>query len=294
MTDKKPILGFIGIGLMGRPMALRLLDHGYRLHVWNRSAGKLATLVDKGAEAEGNPAAVARSADIVFLCLTNDAAVEEVAEGLIVGGAAGKLIVDFSTISPAATRRLATTVRDKAGMDWVDAPVSGGVPGAETGTLAIMCGGAADHVARVRPVLDCLAARVTHMGPVGSGQATKICNQLIVSSNLVAIAEAVTLGRRAGIDVEKLAEALAGGWADSKPLQLFGPRMAAGTLVPKLSAISTMLKDVRSILSLAADLGVDTHLVDAAGEVYGALEARGLSEVDLSCLTEYYRDERSG
>jgi len=283
-------IGFIGIGLMGRPIVSRLLDHGYFVRIWNRSPDKTAPLIDKGAKAESCAAYVARSADIIMLCLADDAAVEQVAlapAGIAEGGKAGALIVDFSTVSPATTRKLAQAVKDRAGIEWVDAPVSGGVPGAEEGTLAIMCGGKAEQVARIRPILDCLAARVTHMGPVGSGQITKICNQLIVSSNLVAIAEAIEIGQRAGIDVTKLSEAIAGGWADSRPLQIFGPRMATLTDTPKMGAISTMLKDTHSIMNICEDYGFDAQLAKATHDIYRTVADAGFADADLSCLANY-------
>jgi len=290
MPKSNITLGFIGIGLMGRPIVSRLLDHGYSARIWNRSPDKLVSLIDKGAKVDSCAADVARSADIVMLCLADDAAVEQVvlaSGGIAEGGKAEALIVDFSTVSPATTRKLAQAVKDRAGMEWVDAPVSGGVPGAEEGALAIMCGGEAEQVARIRPILDCLAARVTHMGPVGSGQITKICNQLIVSTNLVAIAEAIEIGQRAGIDVVKLPEAIAGGWADSKPLQIFGPRMATLTDTPKMGAISTMLKDTRSILNICEDYCFDAQLAKVTHDIYRAAADTGFADADLSCLAKF-------
>lgn len=287
----KLTLGFIGLGLMGGPMATRLLEAGYELHVWNRARPKLKALQDKGAKGCASPAEVASAADLIFICLTDGTAVEQVIlgpRGVAEGGSKGKLVVDFSTIAPKVTQVVAGKLYERCAVAWVDAPVSGGVPGAEQGTLAIMCGGEEDHIARIGPVLDHLAHRVTPMGPLGSGQIAKLCNQLIVSTNILAIAEAITLGRKSGINVQKLPEALAGGFADSLPLQIFGTRMAAMNSEPKISAVNTMLKDVDSIVSLCEQANLEACLIQSARKIYrGAAEA-GLAEEDLSRLTEYY------
>lgn len=290
MSKDKQTLGFIGTGLMGLPMATRLLDAGYEVHVWNRSSAKLAPLIAKGAIAVASPADVAAAADIVFLCLTDGRAVEHVVLGdKGISDAKGKtsLVVDFSTITPMVTRSLASRLKEKCGLDWVDAPVSGGVPGAQKGTLAIMCGGLTSQIDSLRPILAHLASRVTHMGDVGAGQIAKLCNQLIVSTNILAIAEAISLGRQCGIDVEKLPVALEGGFADSIPLQLFGPRMATSSYEPKISEINTMLKDMESILATADDVGFKTRLGSSARDVYRAAAAAGLGQEDLARLGEF-------
>ncbi len=294
MNKDKQVLGFIGTGLMGLPMATRLLDAGYELHVWNRSPDKLAPLIEKGAVAAETPADVASAVDIIFLCLTDGRAVEHVVLGEKgISDASGKttLVVDFSTIAPMITRSLASRLKEKCGLDWVDAPVSGGVPGARKGTLAIMCGGATPQIDLLRPILAHLASRVTHMGDIGAGQIAKLCNQLIVSTSILAIAEAISLGRQCGIDVEKLPVALAGGFADSIPLQLFGPRMATSSYEPKISEINTMLKDMESIMATADEVGFEARLGASAREVYRAAAAAGLGHADLARLEEFCSDD---
>lgn len=296
MTDGRPTLGFIGTGLMGSPMAVRLLAAGYRLLVWNRTAEKAAGLVANGAIICATPAEATANADIVMLCLTDAAAVKAVAlggGGVVSTGSADKILIDFSTIPPGDTRAIAAALEAACGMTWVDAPVSGGVPGAEQGTLAIMCGGRDRDLQRVRPVLDRLARRVTHMGPLGAGQITKMCNQLIVSCNLVAIAEAVTLGRAAGIDIAELADAVAGGWADSLPLQIFAPRMAAGTEEPRMGAVATMRKDAKAIAALCQEVGLAAPMATSVAAVYDAAADAGYLDRDLTAVAEFIAGRKS-
>jgi 3-hydroxyisobutyrate dehydrogenase len=282
-------LGFIGTGLMGRPMILRLLDAGHRVTVWNRSRDKLAPVLARGATAADTPAAVARAADVVMICVTDQRSVHDVlfgADGVAAGGAPGKLVVDFSSIAPAAAREHAARLEAECAMGLVDAPVSGGVQGAEKGTLAIMAGGKAEHIERVRPLVAHLAQRFTRMGESGAGQATKLCNQVIVGSLLPVLAEAVRLAEAAGVDAAMLPEALRGGWADSIPLQVFVPRMAARAWDPPLGAADTMLKDLDNALALARELGVTLPMLRDAAERYRALSARAMGGQDPSALVE--------
>ena len=256
-------IGFIGLGLMGAPMTRRLLAAGFSVSVWNRSAEKCAPLQAAGAQVATSPAELARSVDVVMLCVADTAAVEAVifgVHGVAAGGSAGKLLVDFSSILPAATREFAQRLQQGCGMRWIDAPVSGGVPGAEQGTLAIMAGGDHGDIERVRPLLAPLSARCTHLGPVGGGQVAKICNQLIVGLNALAIAEAVALAERAGVDAARLPEALAGGFADSKPLQILAPRMARRRFEPVAWKVRTLLKDLDSAGTLAGECGMQLPL----------------------------------
>ena len=267
-------LGFIGIGLMGKPMTLRLLAAGHEVAVWNRSAEKLAPVLAKGAQRADSPAGVARAADIVMMCVTDQHAAERVlfgADGVIRSASPQKLVVDFSSIAPASARAFAARLEEK-GMGLVDAPVSGGVAGAEQGTLAIMAGGRAEHIERVRPVVTHLAARFTRMGDSGAGQATKLCNQAIVGSLLAVIAEAIRLAEAAGVDSKMLPEALKGGFADSLPLQIFGARMAARSFDPPLAAAATMLKDLQNAAAVAGEKGVWMPMVERALELYRRLD----------------------
>lgn len=281
-------LGYIGIGLMGRPMTLRLLAAGHEVAVWNRSKDKLAPVVEKGAKAVDSPAAVARSADIIMMCVTDQKAAEAVLfgeDGVESGGAPGKLVVDFSSIAPDSARAFAERLAAKR-MGLVDAPVSGGVPGAEKGTLAIMAGGRAEDIERVRPIILHMAQRFTRMGDSGAGQATKLCNQVIVGSLLPVIAEAIRLAEAAGVDAKMLPEALKGGFADSLPLQIFGARMAARNFEPPLGANATMLKDLENAATVARQFGVPLPMARTAAELYRLLEAQGKAEKDPAVLVD--------
>jgi 3-hydroxyisobutyrate dehydrogenase len=294
MTDQ-PSLGFIGAGLMGKPMSLRLLAAGYALTVWNRSRDKLAPLTAKGAHAADSPAAVARAADIVMLCVTDQHAAEEVlfgAEGVAAGGTAGKLVVDFSSIAPAAARAFAERLERECGMGLVDAPVSGGTVGAEQGTLAIMAGGRPEHIERARPIVAHLAQRFTRMGDAGAGQVTKLCNQVIVGCLFPVIAEAVRLAEAAGVDANALPQALKGGFADSLPLQVFGARMAARQFAPPLGAVSIMLKDLENAAAVAKDARVPLPMARTAAELYRLLVAQGRGEQEPSVLVDLLAGKR--
>jgi len=291
----QPRLGYIGIGLMGRPMALRLLAAGYTLTVWNRSREKLAPLTAKGAHAADSPAAVARAADIVMMCVTDQRAGEQVLfgpDGIAAGGAAGKLVVDFSSIAPASARAFAARLEKEFGMGLVDAPVSGGTVGAEQGTLAIMAGGRPEHVERARPVVAHLAQRFTRMGDSGAGQVTKLCNQVIVGCLFPVIAEAVRLAEAAGVDANALPQALKGGFADSLPLQVFGARMAARQFEPPLGTVSIMLKDLENAAQVAGDARVPLPMARTAAELYRLLVAQGRGAHEPSVLIDLLAGKR--
>jgi 3-hydroxyisobutyrate dehydrogenase len=272
-------LGYLGLGMMGFPMAQRLLNAGHDVTVWNRSSGKAAALVEAGAKPASSPHGVATAASLVFMCLTDAAAVEAVVfgpDGLATAAGAGKLVVDFSSIHPDATRSIAARLKTKNGMGWIDAPVSGGTMGAEQGTLAVMAGGDAADIERVRPYVMAMARRLTHMGPIGAGQTTKLCNQVIVGCAMAVLAEATRLAVNAGIDATKLPEALAGGFADSIPLQLFVPRMVQGIHAPPLGHIATMLKDLDTVVDVARDTSSPVPMSALAAQLFRlAKSARG-------------------
>jgi len=287
-----PSLGFAGIGLMGLPMCRRLLAAGYPLTVWNRNPAKCATLVEAGARQVTSPAELCGHADIVMLCLADTAVVREVVfgEGGIVEGAkTAQLLVDFSSLEPTATREMAAQLAQRTGMGWLDAPVSGGVVGAEAGSLAIMVGGAAADLERVRPVLLSLGQRVTHMGDVGAGQVTKACNQMIVACNALVIAEVVALAEQAGVDASLLAEALAGGFADSKPLQILAPQMAESRFEPIKWHVRTLLKDLDTAVKFSREQGSATPLSGLAAQLMRLHGAQGYLAQDPATLVQMYR-----
>jgi len=287
-------LGYIGIGLMGRPMVLRLLAAGHEITVWNRSRDKLAPVLEKGARAAASPAEVARASEIVMMCVTDQKAAEDVLFGL--NGISSseikdKLLVDFSSIAPASSREFAKRLGEK-GMGMIDAPVSGGVPGAEKGTLAIMAGGRTEDIERARPVVMQLAQRFTRMGDAGAGQVTKLCNQIIVGSLFPVIAEAVRLAEAAGVDAKSLPEALKGGFADSLPLQIFGARMAARNFNPPLGTNAIMLKDLQNAAAVAEEFGVPLPMAKSAAERYRLLIAQGMADMDPATLVDLLAGKR--
>ncbi|MHA1536855.1 MAG: NAD(P)-dependent oxidoreductase [Alphaproteobacteria bacterium] len=294
MTKSKPALGFIGMGLMGAPMTRRLLEAGYEVAVWNRSAGKAAPLIEAGARAGTSPKDVAENADITMMCLTAAPAVEAVVfggDGVAKAEGTGKLLVDFSSMRPDLTAEFSARLREANEMGWIDAPVSGGVPGAEQGTLAIMAGGDAAEIERVRPVVMALCQRLTHMGASGAGQTTKLVNQMIVGCNIVVVAEALAYAARAGVDAAKIPDALAGGFADSIPFQLFGPRFAAGTYEPPLGELALMTKDLGAASGAAAEVSSAAPMTSLALELMRLLEARGHAHDDITVLRELYGDK---
>jgi len=264
-------LGYLGLGMMGVPMARRLLGAGYDVAVWNRSAGKAQTLVEAGAKLAANPREVAPSCSIIFMCVTDASAVDKVvfgADGLASVPGAGKLVVDFSSIHPDKARSIAARLKSANGMGWIDAPVSGGTKGAEEGTLAVMAGGDAADIERVRPYALAMARRLTHMGPTGAGQTTKLCNQVIVGCAMAVLAEATRLAVNSGIDAGRLPEALAGGFADSIPLQLFVPRMVQGIHSPPLGHIATMLKDLDTVADVAQGSSTPVPMATLAAQLF--------------------------
>lgn len=292
MAAKHRTLGFIGIGLMGQPMTLRLLAAGFKVKVWNRSAGKLNAVAQAGARVCDKIADLVESADVILLCLADTAVVETlVVEQIMPHGSAGKLIIDLSSIHPETTRQLATRLKQHCGMHWVDAPVSGGTAGAEQGSLAIMAGGDADDIAVARQVLQPLYSRLTHMGPVGSGQTSKICNQMIVGCNVLVIAEMMALAKQAGVDSAKIPEALAGGFADSKPLQIVGPEMAADQFEPVKWRVKTLLKDLNMAGDLASAHGSAIPMSGLAAQLMRLHGSRGFLEQDPSTLIKLYRPD---
>lgn len=289
ISDTKPQLGFIGIGLMGKPMTLRLLEAGFRVNVWNRSAEKLKPVVAAGARSCSTIDELVSASDVILLCLADTAAVESVIRsGVLDNGSADKLLIDLSSIHPENTRRLAALLHEKCAMGWVDAPVSGGVAGAEQGNLAIMAGGTAENIEIARKILAPLYQQLTHMGGVGSGQVTKICNQMIVSCNVLVIAEMMALAKQAGVSAEKIPAALAGGFADSKPLQIVGPEMAVGLFEPIKWRVKTLLKDLNMAVDLSRNQGNAIPMSALAAQLLQLHGSHGYLEHDPSTLIKLF------
>jgi 3-hydroxyisobutyrate dehydrogenase len=260
-------LAFLGLGLMGGPMALRLVAAGHDVTVWNRSAAKAEPHRAAGARVAAAPAEAVAEARIVFLNLMDAAATEAVCfgpGGIAEAPRADRIVVDHSSIAPEATRAISARLLAANGTRWIDAPVSGGTKGAQEGTLAVMAGGEAADVERARPFVMAMARNLTHLGPVGAGQTAKLCNQVISGSLMAVIAEAVRLAQNAGIDAHRLPEAFAGGFADSLPLRLFVPRMASGVHEPPIGSAASMVKDLETVLQVAAATGTPVPMASLA------------------------------
>lgn len=282
-------IAFLGLGLMGSRMSRRLSAAGHQLLLWNRTPRPDLPL-PAHAKWVATPAA-ACCADIIMCCVSDGAAMQDIVfgeQGIASAGRRDPLLVDFSSISPKLTRKMAHRLHQTNGMHWVDAPVSGGTQGAEQGRLIIMAGGREEDVARLRPLTLPLAQKLTHMGEVGAGQTSKLCNQLIVASNALLIAEAVHLARRSGVDARALAPALSGGFADSLPLQILAPRMAEGRFEPVQWKVSTLLKDLDNALALAEDCDATLPLAQRARELMARHTASGFADADLSSLINSY------
>lgn len=278
-------LAFCGLGLMGEPMVRRLVDAGHTVKVWNRTRAKAQALSALGVQLCDTPAQAASDVDGVIMCLLNQDAVEEVVFGAhgIAHARHLQWLVDHSSVPPEQTRLWSQRLHDGCQADWLDAPVSGGVAGVQAGTLAIMVGGPQRHLVRASEAMRAYARNITHMGDSGAGQATKLCNQTIVASTVAAIAEAVGLAHRNGIDLNQLAKALEGGWADSKPLQVFVPRMVSPS-ANSIGALSTMLKDVDTVMQVAQSSGAPMPVMATVQQQLRAAQAAGLGEAELSAL----------
>lgn len=291
MPDILPTVAFAGIGLMGLPMTNRLLAAGYSVSVWNRTPERCAPLQALGAKVVETPTQLCEQADIVMLCLANTEVVREVVfgpAGIVHGAKPGQVLVDFSSLEPAATREMAAELHARCGMHWVDAPVSGGTAGAAAGSLAIMAGGRVEDIERVRPILAHLGQRLTHMGEVGAGQVTKVCNQMIVACNALVIAEVVALAEQAGVDASLIAPALAGGFADSKPLQILAPQMANREFEPIKWHVRTLLKDLDTAVKLSQQEGSATPLTGLAAQLMRQHGSQGNLERDPATLVQLY------
>ena len=281
----KPALGFIGLGLMGSPMATRLLDAGHAVVVHNRTKAKADALAAKGAQWAASPAEVARRAEIVFTCILDTAGMERIVfgpGGVAEGAGPGKILVDFSTISAYGARAMADRLA-KSGMRWIDAPVTGGPQGAAAGTLVAMAGGEAADIEAVRPHVAPMARRFEHLGPLGAGLFMKLCNQLVVGCTRVVLAEMVTLARKTGLDPASLPRVLEGGYADSTLLKLDIPRMVARDFAPRGQS-KNVAKDLGLIREAAGAVGASLPVTALATELWRLHLAHGFGDKDSSSI----------
>lgn len=296
--NKAPKLGFIGLGHMGGAMAHRLLKQGLPLTVWARNKDRLPAFTDAGATVADSPADLARNCDIIFTCVFNTAALEDLlfgegrlVDGLSHGSAGGKILVDFSTADPEPSKAFAERLKSEYGTGMIDAPVSGGPPSAETGTLVIMAGGSERDFEKVRGVIeDNLAGRLTLMGPSGAGQATKLINQTFVGNLLAVLAEAAKLATNAGIEADRIPAALQGGRADSRLLQEWFNVMFEGKFPPG-GAISTIEKDLDAVLALAKNTRTPMPMTATAAQLHRMMTARGHADDDVTAIYKLYGDK---
>ena len=289
-------VGYIGLGIMGRPAAKNLIEAGHELTVTTRTMSRAEPLIGLGAQPVDTPAEVAAASEVVFLNLPDTPDVELVLFGE--GGVTEAedftgLVIDMSTIAPAATVEFAERLAER-GIDLVDAPVSGGEAGAIGGTLSVMAGGSDEAFAAALPYLEVIGERITHVGPSGGGQVAKACNQLLVASNVRAVAEAIVLAERSGlIDPAVMREAVTGGFADSRVLQNHGAKMLDGRLEPGFKA-ELHAKDARIVRDLAERSGAPIEAFEVAHDSLDRLVESERGELDSSAIVEVIREEADG
>lgn len=286
-TEGLPTIGFIGLGVMGKPMAMNLIKGGYPLRVYGRRKEAMAPLVEAGAVPCGSPEETARGCDVMFTMVTATRDVQQVVlgeHGVIDGARPGAIVVDMGTISPAATRAIAARLAE-AGIEALDAPVSGGGIGAVSGTLSIMVGGKPEIFEKVKPLFSCMGKNIVHIGPNSAGQVAKACNQMVMLIALQGLAEAFAFARRNGLDSEKVYEALSGGAARSRILEVLGKRMVERNYDPGIEA-RLHYKDIQIVLEEAHTLGMALPGTALVTQMFNALIGRGGGNQDSSQLIE--------
>ena len=285
MAAGDPTIGFLGLGVMGAPMAANLLAAGHEVVAWNRSPEPLAKLVEQGARGADGPAAVAAEADLVISIVSDDAAVREVLggpDGAIAAARPGSLIVDMSTVSPALARELAAAASAR-GVGFLDAPVSGGDVGAQQGTLSIMVGGEADDLERARPAFEVLGSRVTHVGAAGAGQVAKACNQVLVAVIFGGLAEALVLGSKLGADPAAILDAVGGGMAANRIMEVRRDNFLGHDFAPGFK-VDLHHKDLEIALGASGEVDAPLPLTAAVQQMFRQLRAAGHGGEDDSAL----------
>jgi len=271
-------IAFLGLGIMGRPMALNLLKGGHAVTVWARRPESMAPLLAAGAFAAPTPAEAARGQDLVISMVADAPDVAEVMRGVAQGASPGLVAVDMSTIAPAAARRIGEELA-AAGIDFVDAPVSGGEVGAIAGTLSIMAGGSDAAFARAKPAFDCMGKNIVHVGASGAGQVTKAANQIVTGMGVLAVAEAFAFASKNGVDVGKVREALLGGFAYSKILENHGQRMLDRNFKPGFKSWMHE-KDLNIVMQTAHELGLCLPGSAATAQMFNAMVGSGMGDED--------------
>ena len=288
-------VGFIGLGLMGRPMALNLIKAGHRVHVWSRRRESMQPLLDAGAGDCASAAEVARRASITISMVADAPDVEQVTlgpDGVADGARAGHIHIDMSTIAPAAAQSIATRLVER-GIIALDAPVSGGEPGAIAGTLTIMVGGEADACARVQPLFEAMGKSITRIGEAGAGQVAKACNQIITGVGVASVAEALNFAAKSGVDGAKVREALLGGFAFSRILENHGQRMLARNFKPGFKAWMHQ-KDLRIVMGEAHRLGVALPAAAATAQLFNGMIGCGMGEDDSVAMLKLFERMSGG
>lgn len=286
----KEKIGFVGIGIMGKPMALNLLKAGYELTVHNRTKARAEQLLTEGAAWAANPADVANRSDVVIICVTDTPDVRGVLlgqSGVIAAARPGLICVDMSTISPAATKEMGQMLEGK-GVTLIDAPVSGGEIGAIEGKLSIMMGGPKEAVEKVRPVMEIMGRTVTYCGPLGSGQITKLANQVMVIHTIMSIAEGLAFAEKAGLDLETTLKVTSAGAAASHSLKALGPKVIAGDLKPAFM-VDLQQKDLRLVLEYAEQVKQPLPGVALARQLLAVLQAQGRGRDGTQALIDVIR-----
>jgi len=287
----KPSVGFIGLGLMGRPMAANLLKAGYDLTLWNRTASRADALVAQGAKRAATPRDVASGSEVIFTIVSDPPALESVLwgeTGVFAGLRRGSVLVDSSTVSPALARRVASAGASH-GAEFLDAPVTGGTWGAEKGELVFMVGGETETLKRVEPVLGVMGKRWFHLGPHGAGQTVKLAMNLILGLQVEAFAEALALALRGGVAGEQLVEVLQSSMGRSALIDIKAPMMLKDNYTPSFP-LRLMHKDLSLALDLANQLGVALPATAAARETYNAVKGAGGADLDYSVIAKFWRN----
>jgi 3-hydroxyisobutyrate dehydrogenase-like beta-hydroxyacid dehydrogenase len=294
MTLDLTRIGQIGLGYMGASLAERLRDLGKTAIGHDIDAERMAAAAEAGVTCLDSAAAVTREVDVVVVCVTSTDCVEQAVfgpGGVAEAGAAGKVLIDISTTVAEATRDMATRLKQQTGMDWIDAPVSGGPPAAGSGALTVMAGGDAAVFDSLSPLWDDLTTKATLMGPIGAGQVTKMINQVLCLTLYPILAEALKLGENAGVEVARIPEALGAGYAGSNLLQAMFPRMVARQYTPPAAFARQLLKDLDMVYDLAKATQTPTPMTDQARTLYRLLIARGHGEEDPISLLKFYDEE---
>ncbi|MDZ7265298.1 MAG: 2-hydroxy-3-oxopropionate reductase [candidate division KSB1 bacterium] len=281
-------LGFIGLGIMGKPMAKNLINAGFSLIVHNRSQSPADELATLGARVANSPAEVAQLSSVVITMLPNSPDVEQVAlgkNGIIEGASEGAVMIDMSSIAPLVSQKIARELEAR-GIDFLDAPVSGGEIGAIQGTLAIMVGGKEEIFQRCHPIFQALGKSIVHLGPVGAGGIAKLANQIIVALNIAAVGEAFALASKAGLDLEKLFQAIRGGLAGSQVMEAKIPKILQRNFAPGFK-IKLHQKDIANVLATAAGLQVPLPLTGMVAQILSALMADEKGELDHGAIIQF-------